>query len=98
MSKADLLRSFLANAVNASEENVDVFTVLRSPLHENETILDVRFSAHGSPYYEPERINAAIVKRQNDVSATARRVEKRPKLFAIFFTGFSPFSRSWKTY
>lgn len=46
---------------------MDVFTVLHSPHNPNITQLDVRFSAHGSPYYQPEKINAAIDKHQAEV-------------------------------
>jgi len=58
----------LASILNATVENVDVFTILHSPHNPNNTQLDVRFSAHGSPYYQPERINAAIDKHQLEVS------------------------------
>lgn len=61
------MKQRLASILNASVENVDVFTVLHSPHNPNTTQLDVRFSAHGSPYYQPERINAAIVKHQSEV-------------------------------
>lgn len=61
------MRHRLATILNASVENVDVFTILHSPHNANTTQLDVRFSAHGSPYYEPERINAAIDKHQAEV-------------------------------
>ncbi|XP_050545953.1 DE-cadherin isoform X3 [Daktulosphaira vitifoliae] len=60
VSKATILREKLALILNASIENVDVFTILHSPTNPNTTQLDVRFSAHGSPYYQPERINSAI--------------------------------------
>ncbi|RZF45194.1 hypothetical protein LSTR_LSTR009965 [Laodelphax striatellus] len=60
ISKRMLLQSHLAALFNISEDNVDVFTVLHSPLRASEPLLDVRFSAHGSPYYPPEKINAAI--------------------------------------
>jgi len=58
----------LASILTATVENVDVFTILHSPHNPNTTQLDVRFSAHGSPYYQPERINAAIDKHQAEVS------------------------------
>ncbi|XP_025422894.1 DE-cadherin isoform X3 [Sipha flava] len=67
ISKATILRHRLATILNASVENVDVFTILHSPHNANTTQLDVRFSAHGSPYYEPERINAAIDKHQAEL-------------------------------
>lgn len=59
-NKRTLFRKYLAKYLNISEENVDVFTVLHSTHNDNPTQLDVRFSAHGSPYYSPEKLNAAV--------------------------------------
>lgn len=58
-SKRKLLISYLASVLNVSEENVDVFTVLHSP-HADSKYLDVRFSAHGSPYFHPEKLNSIV--------------------------------------
>ncbi|XP_053674739.1 DE-cadherin [Anopheles nili] len=55
----DRLQTTIANALNVSRENVDVFTVLKRE-NSNGTFLDVRFSAHGSPYYAPERLNGML--------------------------------------
>lgn len=55
-----MFRKYLAKFLNITEENVDVFTVLHSPHITNTSLLDVRFSAHGSPYYSPEKLNAAV--------------------------------------
>lgn len=60
ISKKDILQARLAFMFNVSVENVDVFTVLHSP-HHNRSVLDVRFSAHGSPYYAPEKLNTIVV-------------------------------------
>lgn len=60
-TKKDRLRSNLAQLFNTSTENVDVFTVLKN---ENSSLIDVRFSAHGSPYYEPERLNGKVALNQ----------------------------------
>lgn len=65
----------MARALNNSEENIDVFTVMYSPLRdgpseEGDVELDVRFSAHGSPYYAAERINAAVIKNLDTVKNT----------------------------
>lgn len=67
VSKATVLKQRLASILNASIENVDVFTILHSPHNPNTTQLDVRFSAHGSPYYQPEKINAAIDRHQAEL-------------------------------
>lgn len=60
-SYKERFRNSLAQLFNVSTENVDVFTVLKN---ENVSVLDVRFSAHGSPYYEPERLNGKIAQNQ----------------------------------
>lgn len=55
-SKKDLLRQKVAEYVGAKEENVDVFTVMSSSPSRNHSV-DVRYSAHGSPYYDPVKLN-----------------------------------------
>lgn len=61
-SKKDKLHQRISEIVNTSISNVDVFTVLESPF--NESLVDVRFSAHGSPYYAAERLNNKITDHQ----------------------------------
>lgn len=61
ISLKDRFRNNLAKVLNASVENVDVFTVLKN---DNASVLDVRFSAHGSPYYEAERLNGKVLMHQ----------------------------------
>jgi hypothetical protein len=56
------LREALAELYNTSTENVDIFTVLKNGA--DSSVLDVRFSAHGSPYYEPEKLNGKIAQQQ----------------------------------
>ncbi|XP_044740966.1 DE-cadherin [Chrysoperla carnea] len=60
-SKKDILLEELSDILNAKSQNIDIFTVLHSSIHSNDTLLDVRFSAHGSPYYPPEKLNALII-------------------------------------
>ncbi|KAH8362009.1 hypothetical protein KR200_001667, partial [Drosophila serrata] len=60
LSIKDRLQLSLAKLFNTSVSNVDVFTVLQN---ENNT-LDVRFSAHGSPYYAPEKLNGIVAQNQ----------------------------------
>jgi hypothetical protein len=70
-SKHELFHSRLARILNVSLENVDVFTVLHSPHNSNASLLDVRFSAHGSPYRHPEKLNAAVGLNKAVVSSGA---------------------------
>ena len=62
VSPKEKMRLALAELYNTSKENVDIFTVLRNEL--DSAVLDVRFSAHGSPYYEPEKLNGKIAQAQ----------------------------------
>lgn len=62
ISPKEKLRLALSELYNTSKENVDIFTVLKNELDSG--VLDVRFSAHGSPYYEPEKLNGKIAQQQ----------------------------------
>ena len=57
-SKYDLFREMIARKLGVSTGNVDIFTVRNHPTLER--TVDVRFAAHGSPYYRPARL-AGIV-------------------------------------
>ncbi|KAK0161393.1 hypothetical protein PV327_009868 [Microctonus hyperodae] len=68
ISKRDKLQERLASMFNTSVDNVDVFTVLHSPHNNyNQSLLDVRFSAHGSPYYAPGKLNAIAEKYSKEI-------------------------------
>ncbi|XP_070519670.1 DE-cadherin isoform X2 [Cardiocondyla obscurior] len=67
VSKKEIFQEKLATMLNTSIENVDVFTVLHSPHHNNRSLLDVRFSAHGSPYYAPEKLNTIIAQHSKEI-------------------------------
>lgn len=61
-----MLHTRIAEILNITKTNVDVFTVLTTP--SNASLMDVRFSAHGSPYYAPERLNNKITDNQEKVN------------------------------
>lgn len=63
VSKRDRFRKQMSRYLNAT--HVDVFTVLPS---KGGKYTDVRFSAHGSPYYEPEKLEGVLAKRKMDLS------------------------------
>ena len=65
LSKKDKLQDHISKILNTSLENVDVFTVMTSP--SNSSFVDVRFSAHGSPYYAPEKLNNKATEQQEKV-------------------------------
>lgn len=66
-SKKEKLHRRLALLYNTSMDNVDVFTVFSKPTVKD-MFLDVRFSAHGSPYYPPEKLDSMVVGIQEKVS------------------------------
>lgn len=66
LSKRDKLHRRLARIFNTSLDNVDVFSVMSKVTMSND-FLDVRMSAHGSPYYSPEKINYMVSSHQDEV-------------------------------
>lgn len=66
-SPKEILHSQLSKILNATMENVDIFTVVPS-IKNNSYYVDVRFSAHGSPYYLPERLNDKVSEHESEVS------------------------------
>jgi len=57
-SKRDKLKALMSRYLNATY--VDIFTVLPTGTE----FTDVRFSAHGSPYYRPERLDGTLANRK----------------------------------
>lgn len=55
VSQLDKLTKLLSDITGAKEENIDVFTIL--PVEGNDQAVDVRYSAHGSPYYSADQLN-----------------------------------------
>lgn len=65
-SKKDKLHRRLSLLYNTSIDNVDVFTVSNKRTVKDQ-FLDVRFSAHGSPYYPPEKLDSMVTGIQEKV-------------------------------
>lgn len=64
-SKADMFREMIAMLVGTKVENVDVFSVqLRQ---ERPAITDIRFSAHGSPYYQPIKLDGLVLQHRAEI-------------------------------
>ncbi|XP_033122265.1 neural-cadherin-like, partial [Anneissia japonica] len=59
------LRTTLAEILGTPEGNVDVFSVMDVEGESN--MVDVRYSAHGSPYYKAERMDMAVRANQQKV-------------------------------
>lgn len=60
LSQKERFHNALAELLNVTKENVDVFTVF----NHGTQYVDVRFSAHGSPYYAPEKLNGIVGQNQ----------------------------------
>lgn len=78
-SKKDVLQKKIAEYVGAFEENVDVFTVMSSSPLRNHSV-DVRYSAHGSPYYEPVKLNGLAAAHQSELE---RLLDAEVAMFGI---------------
>ncbi|KRT83191.1 Cadherin [Oryctes borbonicus] len=58
VSPKDVLHEQLLQILNVTRDNIDIFTVLSNSY--SDSVFDVRFSAHGSPYYAAERLNSKV--------------------------------------
>jgi len=65
-SRYQLLQETIASWLNVPVDNVNIFTVLNHPL--NERTIDVRYAAHGSPYYRPAKLNGMMTQYKSRVS------------------------------
>ena len=64
-SKYDVLREHLAKRLSVPIENVDIFNVRD---HESlPGVVDIRYSAHGSPYYRPEKLDGLMSLDKDEV-------------------------------
>lgn len=58
-SKLEILHDLLVDILGAQKDNIDIFGVMNVP--GKERTVDVRYSAHGSPYYPAEQMNGAVL-------------------------------------
>lgn len=84
-SKAQKLKAKLAQILNTEESKIDIFSVMLKQTRP--PITDVRFSAHGSPYYKPVRLNGMVLLHREEVNdekiSYKRHVSKRYKAFLL---------------
>lgn len=64
-SKAEKFKEKIAELLHTNRDNVDVFSVQLRQKHP--PITDVRFSAHGSPYYKPVRLNGIVLMHREEI-------------------------------
>ena len=65
VSKLDSLKVILAEAVGAQLENFDIFSVLN--VEGMERTVDIRYAAHGSPYYPADKLDLAALSVSDQV-------------------------------
>lgn len=68
----DLFRDKLSHLLNIDRDNVDVFSVQLRRMHP--PLTDVRFSAHGSLYYKPVRLNGIVLMHREEVNMMTREI------------------------
>lgn len=64
-SKMERLRNKLADLLNTEREKVDIFSVQLRKRYP--PLTDIRFSAHGSPYYKPVKLNGLVLMHREEV-------------------------------
>ena len=64
-SKYDIFRERIAEKLMIPTGNVDIFTVMNHPTLPR--TCDVRFSAHGSPYYQASRLDGLVNENKAEV-------------------------------
>lgn len=64
-SKIEKFKDKIAELLHIDRYNVDVFSVQLRQKHP--PVTDVRFSAHGSPYYKPVRLNGIVLMHREEI-------------------------------
>ncbi|XP_073987911.1 neural cadherin isoform X3 [Rhodnius prolixus] len=64
-SKMERLRDKLADLLNTEREKVDIFSVQLRKRYP--PLTDIRFSAHGSPYYKPVKLNGLVLMHREEI-------------------------------
>ena len=81
MSKKEKFHRVLAQALGLPLKNVDIITVM-----DNGPFTDVRYAAHGSPYYQSSQTDSAVVRNLTKVGVVLTPVgECGGRLVACLF-------------
>ncbi len=64
-SRLEKLRQLLANELGIPINNVQVFSIMNSPA--TAKTVDIRFAAHGSPYYRSDRLDGIVMTQRQKV-------------------------------
>ena len=65
-----LLQQKIAELLGTSSENVDIISVRAAA--DAPGSVDVTYTAHGSPYYTPEKLDTVVSMNRQDVSCSSR--------------------------
>lgn len=65
ISKYDRFKSIMANLLKVNKENVDIFTVLSK--QQLPPVTDIRFAAHGSPYYKATKLDGILALHRKEI-------------------------------
>jgi hypothetical protein len=66
-SKKEKLNELLAETLGVHKDNVDIVTVIDV----GKGLTDIRYAAHGSPYYQASQVDSAIIRNQKMVCGEA---------------------------
>lgn len=76
-SKMAQLKTSLSKTLGVPETYVDIFTVLE--VQGEEGVVDVQYSAHGSPYYSPAKLNGVVIANKSQIaSETGLKIMSAP--------------------
>ncbi|XP_041454487.1 neural-cadherin isoform X3 [Lytechinus variegatus] len=76
VSNLDRLKVILANAVGAQLANFDIFSVLN--VVGMERTVDIRYAAHGSPYYPADQLDLAALSVSNEIEELGLSIAQIP--------------------
>ncbi len=62
----DTLRGTLSSILGTDPENIEIFTVRNVP--EMQEMIDVRYAAHGSPWYRESKVDGLAQEKSDTVS------------------------------
>lgn len=62
-SKKEKFHELLADVLGVPKNNVDIITIIDTA----PGLTDVRYSAHGSPYYQASQVDSAVVRNQKEI-------------------------------
>ncbi|CAH1778847.1 unnamed protein product [Owenia fusiformis] len=75
-SKRSILQKKLAEMLNTATDNVDIFTLRNHP--DLKRTLDVRYCAHGSPYYKESKLNGLMEQNRDEFAALGFNIAQIP--------------------